>query len=121
MTMPLMQMNCLEPEIQEVMPRPPQQLVQPVLGTIHILHKCQKMSKRSKKVLKSPKTIRPALTQSKWNMDEVFSSKFYLSYVDCRYATNLFLEIPPCTHHVIFINEFVLSIKTPPKAITYCD
>ena len=55
MTMPLMQMNCLEPEIQEVMPRPPQQLVQPVLGTIHILRKCQKMSKRSKKVQKGPK------------------------------------------------------------------
>jgi hypothetical protein len=24
------------------------------------------------------------------------------------------LEIPPCTHHVIFITEFVLLIKTPP-------
>ena len=79
MTMPLMQMNCLEPEIQEVMPRPPQQLVQPVLGTVHILRKCQKMSKRSKKVQKSPKTIRPALTQSKWNMDEVCVLKFHLS------------------------------------------
>jgi hypothetical protein len=26
---------------------------------------------------------------------------------------NIF-EIPPCTHHVIFITEFVLLIKIPP-------
>jgi hypothetical protein len=26
----------------------------------------------------------------------------------------MFLEIPPCAHHVIFITEFVHLIKTPP-------
>jgi hypothetical protein len=28
------------------------------------------------------------------------------------FRKNVF-EIPPCTHHVIFITEFVLLIKTP--------
>ena len=37
-----------------------------------------------------------------------------VSFIACRYATRNFLEIPPCTHHEIFIAEFALLIKTPP-------
>ena len=37
-----------------------------------------------------------------------------VSIIICRYATRFFLEIPPCAHHVIFINEFVLLIKIHP-------
>ena len=47
-------------------------------------------------------------------MDEICGLEFHLSYVDCRYATRIFLKIPPCAQHVIFITEFVLLIKTPP-------
>jgi hypothetical protein len=42
-------------------------------------------------------------------MDEICGLKFQLSY-----ATRIFLEIPPCAHHVIFITEFVLLIKILP-------
>ena len=45
-------------------------------------------------------------------MDEVCGLKFHLSYVDIQ--QDFFLEIPPCAHHVIFITEFVLLMKTPP-------
>jgi hypothetical protein len=37
-----------------------------------------------------------------------------ISFIICRYATRIVLEIPPCAHHVIFITEFVFLIKTPP-------
>jgi hypothetical protein len=44
-------------------------------------------------------------------MDEICGLKFRLS---CRRCLKFFLfEIPPCAHHVIFITEFVLLIKTP--------
>ena len=45
-------------------------------------------------------------------MDEICGLKFHLSYVDM--PQDFFLEIPPCAHHVIFITDFVLLIKTPP-------
>ena len=41
-------------------------------------------------------------------MDEICGLKFHLSYVDMPQ------EIPPCAHHVIFITEHVLLIKSPP-------
>jgi hypothetical protein len=45
-------------------------------------------------------------------MDKIRGLKFHISYVDM--PQDFFLEIPPCAHHVIFITEFVLLIKTPP-------
>ena len=43
-------------------------------------------------------------------MDEICGLKFHLSYVDM--PQEFFLEIPPWAHHIIFIIEFVLLIKT---------
>ena len=37
-----------------------------------------------------------------------------VSFIICRFATRFVLEIPPFSHHVIFIIEFVLLIKTLP-------
>ena len=45
-------------------------------------------------------------------MDEICGLKFHLSHVDM--PQEFFLEILPCAHHVIFVTEFVLLIKTPP-------
>ena len=45
-------------------------------------------------------------------MKEICGLKFHLSNVDM--PPHFFPEIPPCAHHVIFITEFVLLIKTPP-------
>ena len=44
-------------------------------------------------------------------MDESCGLKFQISYVYVRF----FLKIPSCAHHVIFITEFALLIKTPPS------
>ena len=37
-----------------------------------------------------------------------------VSFIICRYATRIFLEIPPCAHHIIVTTEFVLLIKAAP-------
>ena len=56
--------------------------------------------------------IRPSLTQSKWNMEEICGLKLHFSYLDM--PQDFFWELPPCANHVIFITEFVLLTKTPP-------
>jgi hypothetical protein len=45
-------------------------------------------------------------------MDAICGLKFHLTYVDM--PKDFFLEILPCAHHVIFITEIVLLIKTSP-------
>ena len=51
--------------------------------------------------------------RSKLNMDEICSLNNHLWYVDCRYTTNIFFEIPPCEKKVVFFTEFVTELVNP--------
>ena len=51
----------------------------------------------------------PSFTLSKWNMGEIYSLKFYLSYV--HISQKKIIDIPPCTLKVFFITEFAISLQ----------
>ena len=47
-------------------------------------------------------------------MEYVTKKYFWPKDDDEKWYRKNYFEIPPCAHHVIFITEFVLLIKTPP-------